>query len=223
MTHDVIRVVSANLWNGGAKPEAIGSLLERMAIDIGLFQEVTPLQAEAVAAVLPHGKFLAGTDRHGMGIAARREITVERVPLIYRDAWAADMKLTDGTAVRVINMHLKAPHDTAPWRSVTLRRTQLNGLIHYVKGSLDQPLVLGGDLNSTPIWPAYRRLKAILTDAALEVGNRKGRRPARTWGPWHGAPRLLRIDHVFVNRLTVEDFHVIDIDHSAVVAELRLA
>jgi endonuclease/exonuclease/phosphatase family metal-dependent hydrolase len=55
------------------------------------------------------------------------------------------------------------------------------------------------DLNATPAWPAYRRLAERLRDAAREHAAALGARPERTWGPWHGAPRLLRIDHVFAS------------------------
>lgn len=220
----MFRVLSANLWNGAAKPGPLAHCLRALAIDIAVFQEITPEQAAAVADVLPHGQMQPLRNRHGMGIAARREIRVHRVPLPYRDAWAADLRLDSGDEARVVNLHLKAPHDGAPWRTVVQRRRQLGALIEFVRASLDRPLVLAGDFNSTPVWPAYRRLHALLRDAAVDFHARHGGRPGRTWGPWHGAPRLLRIDHVFVHRLHPTSFRVVDIDgadHSAVVADLR--
>ena len=80
-----------------------------------------------------------------------------------------------------------------------------------------------GDFNSTPIWPVYRRIASHLTDAAVAAAKKLNRRPANTWGPWHGSPRLLRIDHGFVRGVEVEQFHVVDIpmsDHSAVVMDV---
>ena len=80
-----------------------------------------------------------------------------------------------------------------------------------------------GDFNSTPLWPAYRRIRSHLTDAAVAVAERRGRRVGRTWGPWASAPRLLRIDHGFVSGLEVEEFRVVEVfgsDHSAIVMDV---
>ena len=83
--------------------------------------------------------------------------------------------------------------------------------------------MLVGDFNSTPLWPAYHRVCARMNDAALMVARRRGERPARTWGPWSGAPRLLRIDHGFVAGAEPEGFRVVEVpgsDHSAVVLDV---
>jgi endonuclease/exonuclease/phosphatase (EEP) superfamily protein YafD len=83
--------------------------------------------------------------------------------------------------------------------------------------------VLVGDQNTTPRWPAYRRLASTLTDAALETARREGRRPGRTWGLRYG-PRLLRIDHALVAGVTVDDVQVLPIagsDHHALVVDVR--
>ena len=58
------------------------------------------------------------------------------------------------------------------------------------------PRVLVGDLNSSPSWPLYRHLTRLATDAAVAAGTAR-----RSWGPWPSSPRLLRIDHAFVQRL----------------------
>jgi endonuclease/exonuclease/phosphatase family metal-dependent hydrolase len=108
----------------------------------------------------------------------------------------------------------------ASWR---YRRGQVDGLAAYLSSAEPRPRVLVGDLNSTPRWPAYRRLAAELDDAALIAAARFGRAAAPTWGPYPGSPRLLRIDHVLVDAFEVLDFRVVPIagsDHSAVVADL---
>jgi endonuclease/exonuclease/phosphatase (EEP) superfamily protein YafD len=82
-----------------------------------------------------------------------------------------------------------------------------------------------GDLNATPNWPAYRRLRGRFDDAAEQAARRVGRAPGRTWGPWPGSPRLLRIDHVLVQGLVGTGSRVLPLrgsDHSALVAELDL-
>lgn len=85
--------------------------------------------------------------------------------------------------------------------------------------------VLVGDFNSTPYWPAYRRIASQFTDAAVAVATRRGRSTRATWGPWPGAPKLFRIDHGFVRDIEVEEFRVLEIvgsDHSAFVMDLSL-
>jgi len=82
-----------------------------------------------------------------------------------------------------------------------------------------------GDFNATPLWPVYRRLATRLTDAAAHVARREGRRAPRTWGPSSRSPRILRIDHAFVNRLTVEGVRAVSVrgaDHSALIVDLSV-
>ena len=82
-----------------------------------------------------------------------------------------------------------------------------------------------GDLNATPVWPAYRRLAERLRDVVAPPRARAGgRAPARTWGPWHGAPRLLRIDHVFASGGRVLELRALPVrgsDHTALVVEFE--
>ena len=60
----------------------------------------------------------------------------------------------------------------------------------------------------------------------LAVARVGGRRSRRSWGPWDGAPRLLRIDHGFVTKgMRVDEFQVLPVrgsDHSAIVMGVLL-
>ena len=224
---DRVRVLSANLWNGGADPEGFAALVERLRIDVVAVQELSPPQADALRRRLPHGNLEPATDYTGMGIAARRPLPVRRLTLPRRDARIAELQLRapDGGAVTVelVNVHIEAPHNGPTWRSVARRRGQWRALERHLKASPQRPRVVVGDFNSTPLWPFYRRIASHLHDAALIHARQSGRPALRTWGPWPGAPRLLRIDHAFVQHLVVFDFAVVDVpngDHSAVMVEL---
>jgi endonuclease/exonuclease/phosphatase (EEP) superfamily protein YafD len=224
-----LRVLSANLWNGGADAAGFVALVEEVRPDIVAVQELSSSQADALAAVMPHGCLAPATDFKGMGIAARQPCPVVRLPLPYRDAQVAEVTLgsdsDDSRTIEVINVHVRSPHNFPGPRVARLRHGQLRGLMSHIADSSERLRILLGDFNATPVWPFYRRVAAHMTDAAVDAAQRNGGRTAATWGPWPGAPRLLRLDHIFVSGMSAEHFRVIPVpggDHSAVVADLKI-
>jgi len=224
----VLRILSANLWHGRADAAAFAALVRELDVSVLAVQELGPRQADALAHLLPHGKLEPTPDGDGLGIALRNPAEVRRLALPQRDALVA--RLSPGSwpgleqSLEVVNAHLANPVIGMPavWG---YRRGQVAGLAAYLAHAEPCPRVLVGDLNSTPGWPAYRRLAAQLDDAALLTAARRGRTPEPTWGPYPGAPRLLRIDHVLVDAFDVLDFRVVALpgsDHSAVFAELAV-
>lgn len=224
-----VRILSANLWNGRADAQAFAALVARLQVDIAAVQELAPWQAEALAAVLPHGRLEPAEDFHGMGIASRTPISVRRLKLPYRDARVADLTLGGAhgapAPLELVNIHVQAPHSLQAWSTVRHRRGQWRGLQRHLNANPHRPRVVVGDFNATPLWPFYRRMSMHLRDAALLAPTRNGRRAQRTWGPRPGGPRLLRIDHAFVHRVEVLDFSVVEVvggDHCAVVVDIAL-
>ena len=224
-----LRILSANLWNGNADAEAFAALVTRLQVDIAAVQELAPDQAVALARVLPHGTLEPALDYNGMGIASQTPLTVRRLPLPSRDGRITELLLAgaDGTpvAVELINLHIIAPHSPIGSRGMQRRRGQWRGLQRHLIAAPQRPRILVGDFNATPLWPFYRRVTAHLHDAALIAAKRDGSRARRTWGPRPGSPRLLRIDHAFVQRVTVLGFQVVAVpgsDHSAVVVDVAV-
>jgi endonuclease/exonuclease/phosphatase family metal-dependent hydrolase len=196
-----------------------------LAADVVAVQELAPPQAEALAAVLPFGRLDPARDYRGMGIARRSPGVVTRLPLAHRDAYLTEIDPPAGAAIEIVNVHVLAPHAGLPWQTLPIRRAQLRGLDGHIAASPERCRVLVGDLNATPLWPVYRRLTRRLQDGAWEPLRGNGGRPGRTWGPWSGAPRLLRIDHVLVCGVSVAAVRVVDVpgsDHSALVVDLTL-
>jgi endonuclease/exonuclease/phosphatase (EEP) superfamily protein YafD len=215
-----------NLANGRAAGSGIAGLVEALEPDVVATQELAPHQARVLERLLPFGMLEPARDHTGMGMALRESASLWRLPMTFRDACVAEVVVPawvdypDG--VQVINAHLAAPHVLPPWRTLARRRAQLRGIEAHLD-AVRRPCALVGDLNSTPMWPAYRRLRARLADGALEVARQRGTRPARTWGPIPGLPRLLRIDHVLVQGLTVLNLEVHPIpgsDHAALLVDL---
>jgi endonuclease/exonuclease/phosphatase (EEP) superfamily protein YafD len=101
----------------------------------------------------------------------------------------------------------------------------MRGLARWLDQNPHGARVVCGDLNATPVWPAYRRLAERLRDVVHHHAASAGARAPRTWGPWHGAPRLLRIDHVFATGGRVLDLQTVPVegsDHSALVVDFEL-
>jgi len=219
--------MSANLWSGAADPDGIAQLVERLEVDVLAVQEVTTDQAEAISTVMPHGSLFVGAADGGIAIALRRPGHVQAVPMPYRAVHATVLEPGEWpeltAPLHFTAAHLMAPHSVLPRPSFWLRPRQLRAIEAYLAETPAVQRVVMGDFNATPAWPAYRRIASQLTDAAVAVAAAAGTRPVRTWGPWSGSPRLLRIDHAFVAGLDVEAFRVVHVpgsDHSAIVMDV---
>jgi endonuclease/exonuclease/phosphatase (EEP) superfamily protein YafD len=221
-----LRIMSANLRRDGADPEAFARLVASLDVDVVAVQELVARHADALARVLPWGLLSPARDYSGMGIALARPGAVTRIPLPCRDVYVAEVAsgaVDGGSAIEVINVHLQAPHIPPVWRTVSARRAQVRGILDHLDAFPARRRALVGDLNATPLWPAYRRLAGRLSDGALAVARQRGVPPRRTWGPGPAAPRLFRIDHVLLGGLVARDVRTVPIpgsDHHAVVADL---
>jgi endonuclease/exonuclease/phosphatase family metal-dependent hydrolase len=224
-----VRILSANLLNGRADPDALAELVRRLGVDVAAVQELSPEQAEALAEVLPFGSLRPSRDYNGMGIALRAPARESRVSLPRRDALVAELGPEGwselAAPVEIVNVHVTAPHTRpAGLQAFSERRGQLRGLLAHLEATHARtPQVVIGDFNATPLWPVYRRVARLRRDAARASAERNGARPRPTWGPGTRAPRVLRIDHAFVQALRVEAFRVERLpgsDHDAIVVDV---
>ncbi len=222
-----VRLLTANLWNGAVDARGFAELVERSGADVVATQEMTPEQSRELERVLAHGRLEPARDHSGMGLALRHPGRLQSLPLPERPAHIARLDPSHWaglpTHLEILNVHITAPHVWPPWRTFPARRRQLAGLKGYLAAGCQRPRVLAGDLNATPVWPLYRRLAERLADAAHLAANGSGGRPRPTWAPAARGPRLLRIDHVLVERIRVERLEVVALpggDHSGVLAEL---
>ena len=212
-----LRLVTANLFFGRVAPETIDTLVDDLAPDVLAIQELVPNIAEilesrfASSAVVREGSGLS------IGLFLAEPGRLERLPLYSYDALLARLD-----NLEIITTHIVAPHTLPPWTTIRRRRHDVEALIAHLERD-ETPRVLMGDLNSSPVWPAYRRLRRYLDDAPSLLAEMNGGKPARTWGPWPGAPRLARIDHILtsgVRPLFADTFDMPGSDHRGVVVDI---
>jgi endonuclease/exonuclease/phosphatase family metal-dependent hydrolase len=223
-----LRIFSGNLMNGGADPEAFADRVRHSDADVVVVQELAHEQARALGGLFSHGRLEPARDFTGMGIAARRPVELDRVPLACRDARVARLDPAHWPALtgalEIVNVHIASPtwyrHG---WSRLAHRRAQLRGLLEYLDRTRRRARAVLGDFNATPAWPLYRAVAERLEDLALTHARSRGAKPAKTWTCWVGAPPLLRIDHCFGSGVRVDDFRVVAIpgsDHSGLVVDL---
>jgi len=225
-----LRLVSANLRNGRVDPGWLRELILALRADVVALQEADPPHFEALSAELPHGCFEPGEGHTGMGIALRNEAETAALPLAWRSAQRARLEPVHwprlSRPLELVNVHIAAPHVyLPPLYGFILRGRQVRQLeAHFDRPEDDRDAsVLIGDFNATPLWPVYRRLAPLFSDAAIAVAQQRGRPVEPTWGR-PGGRRWLRIDHAFTRGVEHLDFQVLalpDSDHSAVVVDLE--
>ena len=225
-----LRILTANLLNGGADISRLQALLAEQRVDVACLQELSGRQASAIQEVLPFGKLEPGSgpsDHDGMGIALRRPADVRRLAVGRRDARVAELRPSDwpqlDAPLELLNVHIRAPHQFPWWRALLERRQQLTGLLEYLEATPREQRLWLGDFNASPIWPLYRRMASHLPDIAATFAENRGAAPRPTWGPTPGAPRLLRIDHAFGQGIQVAALEVLPVpgsDHDALLLEL---
>jgi len=225
-----LRVLSGNLMNGRADPEAFVDLILESGADVAVTQELSPEQADALGRVFPYGRLEPALDFTGMGIALRGPAAFDRVPLACRDARIARLDPAHwpalSGALEIVNIHFASPGlGWFGWSRYALRRAQCRGLLEYLERTPGRTRAVLGDFNATPAWPLYRVIAQRFEDLALTHARSRGAKPARTWARWVGGPPLLRIDHCFGSGVRVDGFQVVAIrgsDHSGLVVDLSV-
>lgn len=219
--------MTANLWATNLDTPAFADQVRHFAPDVVCTQELGPAAADRLSDLYPHGELIPATDFLGMGVALSRPAKVTWLDLPHKGAQVAVLEPADWPMLteplEIVNVHFAAPGPRRMLRHHVARRRQLAGFERYLRRAPRHRRVVLGDFNATPAWPLYRRLNRQFDDAHRQVAKRFGRLPRRTWGPTPRWPRLLRIDHVMVDRVTVSDLWVVPIpgsDHSGIIFDI---
>ena len=219
---DLLRIITANLYNGRADADALGEILDKTRPDVVAAQEMAPSAGAAIAARMPHGIVLPALDHTGAALAANQPIDVQRHSLPHRDALVGRLE-HEGRPLVIWSVHLANPIDIPPL--TRKRRAQVLALEEALGRDLgpDGRIMLVGDLNATPLWPAYRRLRRLLSDGVAEWAARTKTRPERTWSYRPGGRPLLRIDHALTAGMTVHNAETVVVpgsDHRALLVDV---
>ena len=210
------RVLTANLLHGRSNPSAFARLVGEHDPDLVVVQELGPGPADVLASAYPHHHLRPALDFSGRGVASRLPGEFGDIDMPGRLGVGGSVPV-GGTSVRIAGVHLLNPVNFPWWVTARRRGDQLDHLFRWIGGGVG-PLLVLGDFNASPRWPAYKRMVHRLDDLVLDVG-----KPAPTWGYRPGWPKLLRIDHIFgvgVAATHVEAPLVEGSDHSAVVADI---
>lgn len=219
----MFRLMTVNLLHDRCDAGHFARVLERLDPDVVVTQELGPYCADVLANAYPRHRLRPALDYTGRAMATRFDATFEDVEMPGRPGTAAVLDV-NGTPVRVAGVHLLNPIAFPWWSAIRGRRRQLEGLFSWLEDDAS-PVVVAGDFNASPRWPAYRQTATRMSDVVAARAEREGVDAERTWAWLPGWPRLLRIDHVFGRQVRAVDVGVHGIegsDHAAVVADLEV-
>jgi endonuclease/exonuclease/phosphatase (EEP) superfamily protein YafD len=215
-----LTVLSGNVLSSNGNKRGYLDYLRKQKADLVLLLEVDPAWAEAASQLsdeYPYQIVSPRRDNFGLALFSRYELVDARVDLtLGLPTIVADVKI-DGSRITFIGTHPLPPVGAERFE---IRNTQLSALATRIQ-KLEHPVVLCGDLNTTPWSPAFKELLARggLRDARVGFGLQS------TWPaiPW---PIAIPIDHILVSpQLTVTKFSagpLIGSDHRPVQAKILI-
>ena len=200
---------------------SFAAVIDREEPDVVVCQEVGTDAARMLERRFSHG-IVVGDDHHhtGRAMLSHHPIDVDEIDMAHRPGLAARLDV-DGVGIELIGVHLANP--VMGIGAVRDRKRQVEAVLEHVdrRGT---PAVVVGDMNATPAWPAYRRLRTRLRDGVSDARRQNGGVTERTWSIRPGWPAVLRIDHILTAGVRLEAVAVHQVagsDHRAVAATIN--
>ncbi len=165
-----LRILSANVANGLASPNALAALVRDSGADVVGLTELCQAQADALAAL---GDTYPYQALHGLGIPGKGLLSRWNMHEMMLMEWhpgrpdlQASLVLDNSPPIRIIVAHL-------PPQLTAHRAAQFESLVSAA--TTGTPTVMLGDFNMNALYRGYRRLAAAgLTDAFSEAGKGRG-------------------------------------------------
>jgi endonuclease/exonuclease/phosphatase (EEP) superfamily protein YafD len=220
-----LRVVSANVLAQNRTPEKVIEFLRAADADLVLLLDARGRDWQEVRRELrglyPHQAPQAWREGGRVILFSRWPILAEQVlqaPRSGRPYLAAEIAVA-GRTLEFVGVHPSSP---SPIKAGDTRRRnrQLDHIARLVQDS-DSPVILAGDLNTTPWSPHFQDLLAAA--GLRNAAEGKGYIPTWPTGFW---PARIPIDHVLLKGpiavTTVRRGPAVGSDHFPIIADLRL-
>jgi endonuclease/exonuclease/phosphatase (EEP) superfamily protein YafD len=216
-----LTVLSGNVLSSNPDKQGYIKYLRQQNADLILLLEVDLDWARAARELsdeYPHQLVRPRGDNFGLALFSRYELVDARVDPLTSGlpTIIANVQLDDHQ-VTFIGSHPLPPIGTERFES---RNTQIKALSTKVRES-ERPVILCGDLNTTPWSPSFKELLATSELCDARVGF--GLQPTWPAKPW---PFAIPIDHILISpEITATSFSVgplLGSDHRAVKAELNI-
>lgn len=216
-----IRLMTSNLLHGGADVDAYRQVLNRVEPDVVVTQELGYQYIEVLTERYSNHSLQPADDFTGRGIATHLDAEFGDISTSASFGTSATLDV-GGKPWSLAGVHLLNPIEFPWWTSVKVRGRQLQAIERW-SDEVSEPVIIAGDFNASPRWPAYRYMTERWTDLMAEHASESGNRPGRTWAWRAGWPLMLRIDHVFGSGVVATHASVVPVkgsDHEAVVVDL---
>lgn len=217
----VVTVMSLNLDNGSADPEAIVTLVRGRGVDVLSLQELKEalpgLDREGAERILPGRAVASRASAGGSALLARRGLRLgARGDLSGSGQPRALLTLAGGKRVGV-----EAIHPPPPTSSPAIRAWELELRALSPRRTETDVDILAGDFNGTL---DHSEIRAVLDRGYVDAADAEGAGLESTF-PVGGAVPPITIDHIMVGGpdIKVRRFTTHEIpgtDHCAVIAEL---
>jgi endonuclease/exonuclease/phosphatase (EEP) superfamily protein YafD len=217
-----LRVMSANVHTSNRDYERFLQTVRAADPDVLLVMEIDERWLQAMEELrddYPHGTSAPRADNFGIGLFSKLPVEAPQVKYVGSagvPSIQGCLKVGD-EKVNIVGTHPLPPMG----RNSALRNEQLSAIADLAAG-INGPVIVAGDLNTTPWSPFFRKL-------LKRSGTRDSRRGfgvQPTW-PSHWGSAGIPIDHVLVSdEIHVKDRHVgpaFGSDHRAVVVDLIIA
>ncbi|HEY7816752.1 MAG TPA: endonuclease/exonuclease/phosphatase family protein [Vicinamibacteria bacterium] len=191
---EILRFAHSNLHKRNHDTESVLRFVVREMPDLLLLEELTPdwrERLEGLGALYPHSITVPRKDGYGIALFSRRPFLSEEVLYFQPGVPSLAVRLTvAGEPVLFLGAHPPAPVTPRRYR---VRNAVFEGLAGRARAS-SEPVVLLGDLNSTPWGQSYQKL---LSEAGLRDTS-EGRGLQWSW-PSFFWPAAIPIDHCLVS------------------------